>query len=100
MFNENQKEDEEDDVSDIQVPMTALKIDSKDPLEMTLTKTSLGTLQNLGQVIHSKCDISFSFVFYISLFLSSPTVFHHEIGPTKAKPVTLLIYLPSSLLHH
>lgn len=47
---DNEREEDEDDISDIQNPMTALKIDSKDPLELTLTKTSLGILQNLGQV--------------------------------------------------
>ena len=44
-----EKEYEDDDI-DIQVPMTTLKVDAKDPLELTITKTSLGLLQNLGQV--------------------------------------------------
>eukprot|EP00795_Rhopilema_esculentum_P010930 gene10930-19765_t len=44
-----EKDDEADEI-DIQVPMTTLKVDAKDPLELTITKTSLGLLQNLGQV--------------------------------------------------
>jgi len=47
---EEQKEDDEEESFNIQDPMTALKVDSKDPMEVTLTKTSLGILQNLGQV--------------------------------------------------
>ena len=31
--------------------MTALKVDAKDHMNVTLTKTSLGILQNLGQVL-------------------------------------------------
>ncbi len=42
----------EEDGPVTQTPMTALKIDSKDSVEMTLTKTSLGLLQSLGQVSH------------------------------------------------
>lgn len=46
----NVDKDEEEEPESVQLPMTTLRVDSKDPLELTITKTSLGLLQNLGQV--------------------------------------------------
>ena len=39
--------------------MTTLRVDSKDPLELTVTKTSLGLLLNLGQVKMNKTYVHF-----------------------------------------
>ena len=57
--------------------MTALKVDSKDPMEVTLTKTSLGILQNLGQV-------SAVYVISILRYLTTFNIFHIVSLPTIA----------------
>eukprot|EP00794_Sanderia_malayensis_P015967 gene15967-17573_t len=44
------EEEADEDLPTVQTPITTLKIDSKDPIETTITKTSLTLLQNLGQV--------------------------------------------------